>query len=119
MILSGEKKEEYRDIKPYWVRRLVHIRDEMEWDIWEGFCGDLSNPFLRYYSVEELMDSYGAGFSRFDYVEFTNGYGNHRPRFTTKFHGIEIGVGNHAWGAPDVPVFKILLGDIVSKENLA
>ena len=25
MILSGEKKEEYRDIKPYWTRRFSNI----------------------------------------------------------------------------------------------
>ena len=24
MILSGQKKEEYREIKPYWVKRLVN-----------------------------------------------------------------------------------------------
>jgi len=23
MIMSGEKKEEYREIKPYWIKRLV------------------------------------------------------------------------------------------------
>ena len=23
MIASGQKREEYRDIKPYWIRRLV------------------------------------------------------------------------------------------------
>jgi len=25
MILSGEKKEEYREAKPYWLTRLLHI----------------------------------------------------------------------------------------------
>ena len=25
MILRGEKKEEYREIKPYWEQRLYHI----------------------------------------------------------------------------------------------
>jgi hypothetical protein len=24
MIVSGEKKEEYREIKPYWIKRLRH-----------------------------------------------------------------------------------------------
>lgn len=26
MILSGEKKEEYREIKPYWTKRLIYGR---------------------------------------------------------------------------------------------
>lgn len=118
MMLSGEKTEEYRDVKDYWIRRLVFICEEMEWGIWEGFCGDLSNPTMRYNSVEDLMDTYEAGFKNFEYVEFVNGYGDHRPRVVARFGGITIGVGSQAWGAPNIPVFIIKIGEIVSKENI-
>lgn len=30
MILSGEKKEEYRDIKPYWSLRLVENSNDLK-----------------------------------------------------------------------------------------
>lgn len=29
MIASGEKKEEYRDIKPYWRKRIIKIKDKI------------------------------------------------------------------------------------------
>lgn len=118
MVLSGEKPEEYRTVKDYWVRRLTFVRDEMEWSIWEEFCGDLANPITHHNNVEELMDFYEARFRKFEYVEFVNGYGDHRPRFVAKFEGIDVGVGNPAWGAPNVPVFIIKIGEIVSKENI-
>lgn len=28
MIASGEKKEEYRDFKPYWINRLIRFYDK-------------------------------------------------------------------------------------------
>ncbi len=118
MILSGEKTEEYRGIKPYWVRRLIFVRDEMEWGIWEEFCGDLANPTLHHNNIEELMDFFSARFRKFDFVEFTNGYGNDKPRVTAKFEGTDVGVGNYAWGSPNIPVFIIKIGEIVSKENI-
>lgn len=31
MIASGEKKEEYREIKPYYDKRLVKYFDEVHW----------------------------------------------------------------------------------------
>lgn len=30
MILSGEKKEEYREIKPYWIKRLSKNYDKIK-----------------------------------------------------------------------------------------
>ncbi|MBN2640357.1 MAG: ASCH domain-containing protein [Victivallales bacterium] len=32
MILSGEKKEEYRKFKPYWLKRLMN-----EYNVWKDF----------------------------------------------------------------------------------
>lgn len=34
MIKSGEKKEEYREIKPYWINRLAGPNDDcVQWDV--------------------------------------------------------------------------------------
>lgn len=118
MILSGNKPEEYRAVKDYWVRRLVFVKDEIEWDIWQEFCGDLANPMMHHNSVEELMDFYGAKFRKFEHVEFVNGYGDDRPSFVAEFDGIDVGIGSYVWGAPNIPVFIIKIGDIVSRKNL-
>lgn len=42
MILSGEKKEEYREIKPYWIQRLSHPL----------------YPLFRKYDVVEFRNGY-------------------------------------------------------------
>ena len=78
MILSGEKGEEYREIKPYWVSRLVG--------------------------------------KNYKFVEFTNGYGNHRPSFKIELKGIYTRPGHLTWGAPKESVFVLELGDIVRQE---
>ena len=49
MILSGEKKEEYREIKPYWVKRIANLMD--------------SNPPA--YDVVEFRNGYGKDAPRF------------------------------------------------------
>lgn len=85
MSKSRIKKEEYREIKPYWEKR-----------------------FYRYGSRLH-------GFKEWDAIEFTNGYGKNAPRFIIKCKGIEIGFGKPEWGAdPNVKCFKLLLGDIVN-----
>lgn len=39
MIVSGAKNEEYREIKPYWIRRLT-TNCERGYDVWiEMKCG--------------------------------------------------------------------------------
>ena len=92
MILSGVKKEEYRDIKPYWIDRLTFI-----------------DP--------NTLD--GQEFKNFTHIKFTNGYGYHRPSFTIECKGIDIGMGNTDWGAPtDRDVFILSLGEITNTQNI-
>ena len=75
MIVSGIKKEEYREINDYWTKRLVKT---------EG----------------NLIDDFA--FKQFDYVEFTLGYpsaDNADARVRFKFEGIEKNTGRIEWGA--------------------
>lgn len=89
MIESGEKLEEYREITPYWVKRLVDT---------DNFLAGKPTPYRHY-----------------DAVEFTLGYP--KKQDTTRrmiFEVASIGVakGNPQWGAPvDKKVFIIRLGD--------
>lgn len=98
MILSGVKKEEYREIKPYWCKRLIY--DNM-WQTIEG------NPVI-YKSA--LLHT----FKHFDIIRFTNGYSKNAPTFDIECKGISIGVGNPEWGAPTEQVFILSLGKIIS-----
>ena len=71
MILSGEKKEEYREIKPYYRSRLYH----------EGF-----------------LDQYGLPTQWQGKVLFRNGYSKSSPSFIAQV-SLDIGEGKKEWGA--------------------
>jgi len=94
MILSGEKTEEYREIKRYWIQRLCN---EIEF---------------------ENNSSWEAVSKKYDWVEFTNGYNKNSPRVTLEWKGLEIRTGNTDWGAIDgEDYFVIKLGREIGRSN--
>lgn len=97
MILSGEKREEYRDLKVYWANRLCsNIRCD-------SVGGWLHN-----------IDS-SVSFINFDAVRFARGGHFHPsiPQMTVECKGIGIGKGKQEWGATGDEYFVIKLGNIL------
>ena len=88
MIASGEKTEEYRELTPYWRKRLCHL-------VWKDVD--------KYYQIRH-----------FNAVTFTLGYpkkDDMSRRMTFKTNGIHIGTGKPEWGAEDgKKYFVIKLG---------
>lgn len=96
LIASGEKKEEYREIKAYWVKRLL---DNFNWD-------ETKNP------IKLNRGSYSV--KPFNIIQFKNGYSKDAPTIKLEFVGIVIDEGNPEWGAePGVKYFVIELGEII------
>lgn len=95
MIASGEKKEEYREIKPYWESRFI-------------------DPLLAYdASLSEFI--YGKGLIDFDAVTFRNGYAKDAPTIILECKGIMIGLAKPEWSDNwQGNVFIIKLGEIIS-----
>lgn len=91
MIASGEKKEEYRELKDYWCNRFC----TKEWYKYE------------YEFLEKAIDKY------YDIVIFRNGYAKDAPTVTVECKGISIGHGKYEWGATGES-FIITLGSILS-----
>ena len=96
MIASGEKTEEYREIKPFYMQRLLkHLYqcchpDPVLIGHWE--------PYIKYV------------FKHYDAVRFHRGQGS-PVTMLLEYEGIEIGKGKPEWGAPeDKDVFIIKLG---------
>ena len=85
MISEGVKKEEYREIKDYWIKRLKDM--------------SLQEPF--------------HAFIPYDKIVFKNGYAKNAPTMVVEFDGIRIGKGNKEWGADDEVRFCIKLGRIL------
>lgn len=85
MIVSGEKKEEYREIKKYWISRFIP-------------SGNL---------LDDCRD--------FNTVEFKNGYGVNAPKIMFHCSEITISTGRLEWGAePNKEYFVIKLGEIIN-----
>ncbi len=103
MIASGEKKEEYREIKKYWVSRLVDGLDVSEEGkfgsfLWEGFWWTMQTPMA------------------YDIVTFRNGYSRNAPKISFKVLDITDGHGKEKWGAePGKEYFIIKLGQQVKE----
>ncbi|WP_101690715.1 hypothetical protein [Dysgonomonas massiliensis] len=112
MIASGVKKEEYREIKDYWTNRLVWLLNPEKFDS----ITDLTERLKDNAMIVERKSYLEYAF--YTHVEFTNGYGKHRPQITFEFKGITIGKGNPEWGAPLEDVFIIKLGKELSRQNI-
>ncbi len=85
MVLSGEKPEEYREIKPYWDVRIAK---------WLAIKPTKEN-------IEEIKEVLRQGnLSWIPSLEakFINGYGSSRPSFVADCD-VSIGTGREEWGA--------------------
>lgn len=94
MIASGEKKEEYREWKPYWAVRL---------------CGSIGIACRAHADKKNP-----AHFQNFDIVRFKNGYNKNAPVVDVQCNGIYVGEGKEKWGAEKGrEYFVIKLGTLV------
>lgn len=107
MIASGEKPEEYRDIKPYWIKRIMRCR---KW------CGvNPATNISRCLFPNRCVNTYdfrniSGGFT---HVRFHRGYTSTTMLYECE--NITISKGNPQWGAPtDREVFIIKLGERIT-----
>ena len=97
MIESGVKTEEYREIKPYWIKRLCN-----NWVNGDTYVDCLYHCCMNCIQTR-LFESF-----QFEAVKFSYGYTKRTMTFECK--DITIGKGKKEWGAPDNDVFIIKLG---------
>lgn len=91
MILSGEKKEEYREYKYFWKRRLCVFPMRVPWNV----------------------------FKECDLIIFRNGYSNNAPEIQIECKGIMLKTGNTEWGAEKGKEYFVLsLGEIINTKNI-
>lgn len=94
-ILSGEKTEEYREVKPFCCSRLGWVWNDQHGQ-WAVFTPKRD----------------------FKVLHLTHGYGHDKPQLWAHIESITIGKGNPEWGAPTEDVFIIRLGDVFHTKNL-
>jgi len=83
MILSGEKKEEYREIKPFYDSRFSNML---------GYPIEL----LQFEILSNAFD-----------IQFKNGYSKNCPQFICECK-LSIGIGKEEWGAEKGVTYYIL-----------
>lgn len=110
MIASGEKKEEYRNIKPYWEKRLIDYKRLSAY--YEEHYKEIRIKqffFPHRQPIEDICHAFSHGYT---HVRFFRGYSADQT-MTFTVEDIYIGKGKPEWGAPDEPVFIIKLGQRV------
>ena len=101
MVVSGFKKEEYRQIKDYWARRFLWSKDEIEWQVWEEMLCDMRDPYKRHNGPKDLLRFFGVDFKDYQAIHFVNGYGSTKPSFDIEIENITIKRGKREWGAEE------------------
>lgn len=104
LIKSGEKTEEYREIKPYWWTRLVQCGEIYKMDSYDEKASEL----LPISEWKMLMAK------KYTHVEFKNGYSKDAPTIINECKGISVGnPTQHGSQLFDKDVFIISLGAVV------
>ena len=101
MILSGEKKEEYREIKPYYDSRFKIFNSQSANNIFQS--ANLSTGEIK--TFENCRD-----------IIFRNGYSSTSPKIKCKV-SLSRGEGKPEWGA--VPGVEYYILSIISVESLS
>lgn len=99
MILSGKKKEEYREIKPYYNSRFAKAlgisQDIIFYEWWNNKI-----------EIDTNMD-----------ICFRNGYSAKSPSFVAKCE-LSIGIGRAEWGAePGKDYYKLTIKEITERSG--
>lgn len=102
MIESGVKTAEYREVKPYWCKRLTGLARACRYSLIS------SEEDKRICQMTGLTCPSG-NVLQYDKVRFRRGYT--KQNMTFEIVSIGLGYGNAEWGAPeDTYVFIINLG---------
>lgn len=86
MIVTGEKTEEYREIKPYWVARLFQNNSNIV-DV-RNLASALAG---RTDLLKKYIDAQRIVFKQYTHVLFINGYRKDSPRVKKEIESITIG----------------------------
>ena len=80
MIVSGEKNEEYRVIKDFWMSRLLLIKDEEFKDFDKLHIGKTFEMLIDINTIKEKLNNGTMKFVPFTHVLFKNGYYDDSPK---------------------------------------
>lgn len=117
MVAAGIKKEEYREIKPYWAKRLIDISGPPEEEKGENRTIPHDIVFdLARHPWQEVLKAYYSKFRSYHIVESRNGYAKDAPVIRWTHKGIRVGTPNPDWCPPGFQgqtFFILEIGEII------
>jgi len=119
---QGIKREEYREIKPHWVRKLLFCKRSLEAAVFDEMLSDLQTLGTekeRHESFQDLCEYFGILPKAFTEVIIRCGYPPkggfpETPDLYFDFLSIEVGLAKEGIGRElvgDKPVFVIKMRD--------
>lgn len=119
LIKNGDKREEYREIKPYWFKRLFNVinskfihNEKVDKECADFYCDKNNLAHLK----SDMGDG-GIQKKGFTHVRFRRGYTNNSMLF--RINDITIGKGKSQWGGSEHETFIIKFADKQLKEEIA
>lgn len=101
MILSGEKKEEYREHNDYYFTRFANLFGFIEYN------GEIASR-LPEITKKEIQS-----------ICFRNGYSRSSPYFIARC-SLRLGEGNILWGGePEKEYYILTIHEVVKKGNIS
>lgn len=94
MIVDGEKTEEYRIIKDFWMSRLLLIKDKESKDFDKYVKLHIGKTFEMLIDIDTIKEKLNDGtmkFVPFTHVLFKNGYYGDSPKVEKEIESISIG----------------------------
>lgn len=91
MIASGEKNEEYREIKGFWLSRILLIKDDDGEKYRKFHVGKLDAILIDSMTIKQGIDIGTLKVAPFTHVLFRNGYHKDSPRIEKEIKTITFG----------------------------
>ena len=91
MIVAGEKTEEYRAIKSYWINRLIQAKYGGSDEYRKVTMHPEFEMLISNYILKELLEKKTARFIPYTYVCFYHGYVKNRQWIEKDIESISIG----------------------------
>lgn len=116
MTRSGEKKEDYREITPYWATRFLGKNQAA----WAKYLEQADSFRAPYYFANQSRINYALECLKFfDTNIMTLGYpkkDNHQRILKLNHKGVEIRTGNPEWGAKKGKIYFVLMHGSIIEE---
>lgn len=117
LIRVGWKTEEYRELKPYYVVRLLEPKNGKKHNVKE--TEQMINALEYHYHPKWDKELITSGVKKYESIVFRNGYSASAPTIEVEYKGLKVAKGKPEWGAESNKIYFVLvLGEVLRAHNI-